>query len=347
MTFLRTALPLVAALAIPALAHAQEAPRPELLNRLTDCRGMADPAARLSCYDMAVEALDAAERQGEVVVVDRAQVRESRRALFGFDMPSLPAFGRVTAGEDEVSSVETTLTRASRGGDGKWVFRLSDGSTWRQIEFGIGVLSQPRGDRGAGSPRLHGQLHDDPGKQPRRARAPGPVTFRLLSPGVRVWGQIHEDDIAPGEGPGRHPDRQQPARRRRTGPARLRPGRGLGAGGRTGLRLGPRPGPSDPRGGGGPGGPAGDGGVGLDLLSIRHAFGRRLGHGPDGFGRHEPGRGAGGGGPGRIRSVGPAALADHGHAGGVGGRRFRRAGCGDQLRRHETQDGGGQGLEPI
>ncbi|WP_262422463.1 hypothetical protein [Brevundimonas denitrificans] len=118
MTFLRTALPLLAALAIPALAQAQEAPRPELLNRLTDCRAMTDPAARLSCYDTAVEALDAAERQGEVVVVDRAQVRESRRALFGFEMPSLPAFGRVTAAEDEVSSVETTLTRASRGGDG-------------------------------------------------------------------------------------------------------------------------------------------------------------------------------------------------------------------------------------
>lgn len=134
MTFLRTALPLLAALAIPAFAQAQEAPRPELLNRLTDCRAMTDPAARLSCYDTAVEALDAAERQGEVVVVDRAQVRESRRALFGFEMPSLPAFGRVTAAEDEVSSVETTLTRASRGGDGKWVFRLSDGSTWRQID---------------------------------------------------------------------------------------------------------------------------------------------------------------------------------------------------------------------
>ena len=134
MISLRTALPLVAALALPALAQAQEAPRPELLNRLTDCRAMTDSTARLSCYDTAVEALDAAERQGEVVVVDRAQVRESRRALFGVDLPSLPAFGRESAAEDEVSSVETTLTRASRGGDGKWVFRLSDGSTWRQID---------------------------------------------------------------------------------------------------------------------------------------------------------------------------------------------------------------------
>ncbi len=134
MTLFRKALPLVAVLAVPFSTQAQEAPRPELLNRLTACRATADEAARLACYDDAVAALDAAEREGEVVVVDRAQVRDSRRALFGFDLPSLPAFGRVTTGEDEVSSVETTLTRASRGGDGKWVFRLADGSTWRQID---------------------------------------------------------------------------------------------------------------------------------------------------------------------------------------------------------------------
>ncbi|MFN3537838.1 MAG: hypothetical protein ACK4Y4_10355 [Brevundimonas sp.] len=134
MTSLRTALPLVAALTFPAMAQAQEASRPELLNRLTACRAMTDQAARLSCYDAAVEALDVAEREGEVVVVDRNQVRESRRALFGFDLPSLPAFGRVAAAEEEVSSVETTLSRASRGGDGKWVFRLADGSVWRQVD---------------------------------------------------------------------------------------------------------------------------------------------------------------------------------------------------------------------
>lgn len=134
MSPLRMVLPILAAAAFPAFAQAQEAARPELLNRLTACRALADSTARLSCYDGAVEALDAAEREGEVVVVDRAQVRESRRALFGFDLPSLPAFGRVEGAEDTVSSVETTLTRATRGGDGKWVFRLADGSVWRQSD---------------------------------------------------------------------------------------------------------------------------------------------------------------------------------------------------------------------
>ncbi|MFN4296018.1 MAG: hypothetical protein ACK4FB_04190 [Brevundimonas sp.] len=134
MTFLRTVLPVLAALTFPAIAQAQESSRPELLNRLTSCRTMGDQMARLSCYDAAVEALDAAEREGEVVVVDRNQVRESRQALFGFDLPSLPAFGRNAAAEEDISSLETTLSRASRGGDGKWVFRLTDGSVWRQVD---------------------------------------------------------------------------------------------------------------------------------------------------------------------------------------------------------------------
>ena len=120
---------------LPATAvAAQEGARPELLNRLTACRALSDSSARLTCYDDAVAALDAAEREGEVVVVDRNQVRESRRALFGFDLPSLPAFCRIAQQDDEVSAIETTLTRASRGGDGKWVFRLADGSTWRQSD---------------------------------------------------------------------------------------------------------------------------------------------------------------------------------------------------------------------
>lgn len=134
MTFLRPAALALAVLGVPAAAAAQQAARPELLDRVTACRALADSAARLSCYDAAVAALDAAEREGEVVVVDRAQVRESRRALFGFDLPSLPALGRVERAEDAISSVETTLSRATRGGDGKWVFHLADGSTWRQSD---------------------------------------------------------------------------------------------------------------------------------------------------------------------------------------------------------------------
>lgn len=126
---------LAALSAAPVLAQQRPtAPsRPELLNRLIDCRPMQDAAQRLACYDAAASALDAAERQGDVVVVDRAQVGEARRQLFGFQLPSISLFERGETVE-QIDSIETTLTRASQSGEGRWLFTLADGSVWRQID---------------------------------------------------------------------------------------------------------------------------------------------------------------------------------------------------------------------
>ena len=128
---------LIAGLAVLALAAApgqvQPQQRPEMLERLTACRTVTPDAARLACYDAAAAAFDSAERQGEVVVIDRAAVDETRRQLFGFELPTLP---RLFSGEmvDDLDSIETTLERASRPSENRWVFRLADGSVWRQID---------------------------------------------------------------------------------------------------------------------------------------------------------------------------------------------------------------------
>lgn len=120
---------------VPSRAAAQAtAERPAALNRLVECRAIGDAAQRLACYDTAAEALDSAERQGEVVVVDRGQLREARRGLFGFDLPSMPSFLSRGEAEERIEAVETTLVRASQSGDGKWTFVLADGSTWRQVD---------------------------------------------------------------------------------------------------------------------------------------------------------------------------------------------------------------------
>jgi hypothetical protein len=98
------------------------------------CRSITESTARLACYDSATEALDAAERQGEVVVVDRAQVSAARRQLFGFELPSLPDMFERGPAIERVDSIESTLERASVVGEGRWLFRLADGSVWRQID---------------------------------------------------------------------------------------------------------------------------------------------------------------------------------------------------------------------
>lgn len=108
--------------------------RPEMLERLAACRTVADNAARLTCYDGAAAALDNAQQQGDLVVVDRAAVNETRRELFGFDLPTLPRLFSGGGEAAELSSIETTLESASRNGEGRWVFRLADGGVWRQID---------------------------------------------------------------------------------------------------------------------------------------------------------------------------------------------------------------------
>ena len=124
------------ALVAASLLSGQTVPtqeRPEALTRLMACRPIADSAARLACFDGAAGALDTAQRAGDVVVIDRAGVAETRRQLFGFEMPSLPRlFG--AEGAVELNSIDTTLQSASLVGEGRWVFRLADGSVWRQID---------------------------------------------------------------------------------------------------------------------------------------------------------------------------------------------------------------------
>lgn len=104
-----------------------------MLERLAGCRVVADNAARLACYDGAAAALDTAQQQGDLVVIDRAGMNETRRQLFGFDVPTLPRLFGATASPD-IDSIETTLQSASQSGEGRWVFRLADGGVWRQID---------------------------------------------------------------------------------------------------------------------------------------------------------------------------------------------------------------------
>jgi hypothetical protein len=131
-----TILAAAAVFSLPEQGYSQNSPpdRSPLLSEVARCRTITPDVERLACFDHAAGALDAAERQGEVVVVDRGQIREARRQLFGFEMPALPSMFSRDESEAKIDSVETTLLGASQGLDGKWLFRLADGSEWRQID---------------------------------------------------------------------------------------------------------------------------------------------------------------------------------------------------------------------
>lgn len=122
-------------LAGPALAASSPPPTPKTVQSTLDCRRQTDREARLACYDAAVEALDRALDQGQVVAVDKVQAQAVRRQAFGFTLPSLTLFERGETPE-QVAEVELAVESARRLPGGKWLLRLEGGQVWRQIDTG-------------------------------------------------------------------------------------------------------------------------------------------------------------------------------------------------------------------
>ena len=125
---------LFAALAMSPVEAKEEQPpaRAHIFQRLVDCRSVAEAAARLACFDREVAVLDAAESAKSVVILDKEQVRDARRTLFGLALPSLKLFGGGGEG-DEVAQIESKVASAREDADG-WTIGLADGSVWRQID---------------------------------------------------------------------------------------------------------------------------------------------------------------------------------------------------------------------
>jgi hypothetical protein len=133
----------VALLAVPALAAAPVAPPPaaKTVTDLQACRALTDAAARLSCYDRAVDALAAATAKGDVVVVERTEVRKARKGLFGFTLPRIGFLtGKPDNAEDVADAKElNTIITASRSiGNGKWRFTVEGGALWETVEANSG-----------------------------------------------------------------------------------------------------------------------------------------------------------------------------------------------------------------
>lgn len=106
--------------------------RSAVVQALSDCRKLTDDAARLACYDKAAGAFDQAESKGQVVVIDREQVKEVRRQAFGFNLPTLHIFDRGGAKpEDVVDHLDLEIDSAGHNAQGRWVFTASNGAVWR------------------------------------------------------------------------------------------------------------------------------------------------------------------------------------------------------------------------
>src|SRR4051794_9328351 len=122
--------------------------RPEAFEALVRCRSVADEKQRLACYDGAAAALEQAADRHDLVVIDRKQVRETKRTLFGLELPRLSIFGGGNDdAADEVKEVEGVVQNAFQDGNGRWVVTLADGATWAQIDNQVVALRPKPGQK--------------------------------------------------------------------------------------------------------------------------------------------------------------------------------------------------------
>lgn len=132
----------------PVVAAAQPAAqRPAQFEALTRCRTVGNDAARLDCFDRAVAAMQAAEGRGEILLVDRHQVRQTRRRLFGLPLPEFSLFGSRENPADQPRLVEGVIAAATLDRNRDWLVRLQDGAEWLQRDDHVLALEPRPGQR--------------------------------------------------------------------------------------------------------------------------------------------------------------------------------------------------------
>ena len=129
----------------PALAQSSNigSKLPAELQKLYDCRTVADPIAKAGCYDLAMDAFDSARQSGEIATVTRQEIQEVQKESFGFNIPSLPKIGSIFGGGDKsgktakakdakFDQLVSPILSVSNNGAGKMRFNLENGQIWVQ-----------------------------------------------------------------------------------------------------------------------------------------------------------------------------------------------------------------------
>jgi len=156
--------------AMVSAAAAAKSPSPTIspyISALEQCRQITDAAQRLACYDRTAPALVTASKSGEINIVDRGQLKQARRSLFGFSMPKLPFFAGDQSAADTPDQIETTIKSAREVGYGRYQIVVTEGNAiWETLEESIRI-SEPRagqkivirrGPMGSYFLRLNGQV---------------------------------------------------------------------------------------------------------------------------------------------------------------------------------------------
>jgi hypothetical protein len=111
---------------------AEQASSDRVLMTLTGCREVATPSARLECFEKSTNALESAVRAKDVTILDRQDIRNARRSLFGFTLPRFGLFGRgdrehEPSENNDFEELTTTVSSVRLAANGRVELRLADG----------------------------------------------------------------------------------------------------------------------------------------------------------------------------------------------------------------------------
>lgn len=120
----------------PAVAQTSAPAASTPVAQVMECRKLADPDARLRCYDGTIDSLSKALTGGSLVVVDREDIRRTRRSLFGFTLPRLPFFKGDNSQDDTPDEIIATIASVKALPNGMWAIVLDGGATWNTLQDG-------------------------------------------------------------------------------------------------------------------------------------------------------------------------------------------------------------------
>ncbi|MDF2604938.1 MAG: hypothetical protein K0R56_2300 [Sphingomonas sp.] len=123
--------------AVPAVAAEKDGAGDRVLQSFAQCRAVADAAQRLACFDSAASALEQAVKTKEVRIIDKEDVRRTRRSLFGFTLPRVGLFGDGDKDErEEFTEINTTVASARQLDNGRVELRLTgeEDAVWQTTE---------------------------------------------------------------------------------------------------------------------------------------------------------------------------------------------------------------------
>ncbi|QSB44546.1 hypothetical protein IDJ81_14840 [Tsuneonella flava] len=104
------------------------------LEALRVCQNETAAEARLACFDKAVRTLLAADEQGDLRIVDREDVRKTRRSLFGFGLPDFGIFksrsDKDKEDEQQFEQLETTITSVGGSRSRGYLLTTEEGAVW-------------------------------------------------------------------------------------------------------------------------------------------------------------------------------------------------------------------------